>query len=152
MAVTTYTPQTVLSSSVLVERSILPATNFGFSHDDWVHAREQVLQLLVKAAQQGTIIYYSDIVEEVGAIQLDMNLDKDRGALGRLLGEISERTYRDGIGMLSAVAVSQSTDRPSNGFYRLAVELGCEVGDRDAFWVDQYNGVTSHYQTKRRQN
>ena len=126
----------------------MPDSTFGFPQEDWNRALQQTRILLLDTARRNGIIYYSDIVDGIDAIQLSMNLDKDRGALGELLGKISRQTNTDGIGMLSAVAVSKTTNRPTDSFFELARMLGYDIDDRDAFWIEQYRKVTSHYSTQ----
>ena len=88
-------------------------------------------------------MYYSDLAAQINAIHLDLGTEKDRAALGRLLGEISKETNGEGKGMLSAVVVSKDSYMPTYGFFNLAKELGYEVGDRTEFWIGQYNKVVA---------
>ena len=119
------------------------STIFGFERDCWERAKEQMQDALICNAREEQPIYYSDLVAKVDAIQLDLGTDKDRGALGRLLGEISKETDGEGKGMLSAVAVSKDAYMPTYGFFNLAKELGYEVGDKTEFWIGQYNKVVA---------
>ena len=88
-------------------------------------------------------MYYSDLVAQINAIHLDLGTEKDRAALGRLLGEISKESDEEGKGMLSALAVSKDAYMPTYGFFNLAKELGYEIGDRTEFWIAQYNKVVT---------
>ena len=118
---------------------------FGFDPQSWELAKTQVYDLLVERARACELIYYSDLVERIDAIHLDMVQDKDRGALGWLLGDAARRSHEEGVGMLSAMAVLREHRVPSFGFYDLAVELGYEFSDREIFWGQQYEAITEHY-------
>ena len=53
-----------------------------------------------------------------------------------MLGEILTAEHAAGRGMLTVVVVHKSGDHmPGSGFFELARLLGCDTGDRVAFWV-----------------
>lgn len=122
-------------------------TVFGFELEHWNLARGQARNALIASARNEEPIYYSDLVAKINAIQLDLGTDKDRAALGRLLGEISTQTDEEGKGMLSAVAVSKDSYMPTYGFFNLARELGYQVEDRTEFWIEQYNKVIATWRS-----
>lgn len=116
-------------------------TIFGFKTDHWDMAREQAREALIRSARAESPVYYSDLTAQINAIHLDLDTEKDRAALGRLLGEISTESDAEGKGMLSALAVSKDAYTPTYGFFNLAKELGYDVDDKTEFWIAQYNKV-----------
>ncbi len=118
---------------------------FGFDPDQWDAARSQACHALVQRALSGETIFYSELTPKITAIHLVTGGDKDRAALGKMLGQISRRTHAQGIGMLSAFVVLKETNRPANRFFALAKELGYRFDDRDKFWLQQMTELTNHY-------
>ena len=118
---------------------------YGFDSQQWQVARDQVYQVLVQQARTYTPITYSDLVERIHAITLDLGTDRDRGALGWLLGDVSTESHEQGIGMLSAIAVLKDSRMPAFGFYELAINLGYEFDDQGIFWGEQFEKVTAYY-------
>ena len=106
-------------------------------------------EVLVEKARAGVPISYSDLAKQISAIHLDMGTEKDRAALGRLLGDISRETHEQRIGMLSALAVLKDENEPASAFYKLARELGYRFTDRKIFWAMEYQRVTEHYRRRR---
>ena len=100
---------------------------------------------MIRSARAEQPVYYSDLAAQISAIRLDLGTEKDRAALGRLLGEISKETDEEGKGMLSAMAVSKDAFMPTYGFFNLAKELGYEVDDKTEFWIEQYNKVIASW-------
>ena len=123
------------------------ASVFGFDTDRWNMARDQAREALILSARTEQPVYYSDLAAKIDAIHLDLGAEKDRAALGRLLGEISKETDEAGKGMLSAMAVSKDAYMPTYGFFNLAKESGYEVGDKTEFWIAQYNKVIASWRT-----
>ena len=118
---------------------------FGFDPEKWKRARAEVLAVLVERAQMGLPINYSDLANRVSAIHLDIGIQKDRTALGWLLGDVSRETDDQQIGMLSALAVLKAENLPAPPFFRLARELGYRFTDREKFWIGQCRRVMDHY-------
>ncbi|MBK9751374.1 MAG: hypothetical protein IPO91_32030 [Chloroflexi bacterium] len=82
---------------------------------------EAVYERLKDAARQNELVFYGEIAQ---IAHINLNLDAGRGALGRLLGEISRREHESGRPLLSVVAVNKDTQFPSQGFFDLAQEVG----------------------------
>ena len=105
---------------------------FGYPARQWARAKREAREILVGIAREQEIIAYSDVATEIHAIELEAY---DR-RLDALLGEISEEEDAAGRGMLSAVVVHKDGDqRPGDGFFNWAEELGYIVADRDRFWI-----------------
>ena len=118
---------------------------FGFDPRQWERARAQVHEVLVARAREGEHITYSDLVKRISAISLNMNIEKDRTALGRLLGDVSTQTHQERIGMLSVMAILKNENMPAPGFFKLAKELGHCFTDWQKFWVEESRRVIAHY-------
>jgi hypothetical protein len=94
---------------------------------------------LTEAAAAQRVVYYSQIAS---IANLDMTNPPDRAEIGRLPGEISEAEHEQGRPLLSAVAISHDGNRPGDGFFTLARELGLHRGsDDDAFWTAELERV-----------
>ena len=117
---------------------------FGFDPQDWKRARAQVYEVLVDRARMGVPIPYSELASRIDAIHLDLETQKDRTALGWLLGDVSRETHDQRIGMLSALAILKG-DKPAPPFFRLGKELGYHFTDQEEFWIGQCNRVIEHY-------
>ena len=82
--------------------------------------KEKTRSALVKCAHNEDTITYSELMNRVG---MAAKSPYDRSVMGRMLGEISEKTaYEHGF-MLSALAVLKATGVPSSGFFDLAEQL-----------------------------
>ncbi len=90
---------------------------------------DMVRDRLIEVAQAKKTITYADLVA-VCHLQLDLRLDHARAELGRILGDISRAEYEQGRPLLSVVAVLAETHLPSEGFYRLAEQLGLGTAKR----------------------
>ncbi len=86
---------------------------------------EAVYERLKEAARKNELVFYGEIAH---IASINLNLDAGRGALGRLLGEISHHEHESGRPLLSVVAVNKDTQFPSQGFFDLAREVGKYVG------------------------
>ena len=117
---------------------------FGFDPQGWKDARAEVCEVLVEQARIETPIAYSDLAKRIRAIHLDIGIQKDRTALGWLLGDVSRETYKQGIGMLSAMAVLKG-EMPAPPFFKLARELGYRFTDCEKFWVEECRRIIEHY-------
>ena len=92
------------------------------------------------------VVYYSEIAP---LANLDMANPPDRTEIGRLLGEISTAEHKQGKPLLSAVAISHDGNKPGDGFFTLARELGLHRGsDDDAFWTAELERVYRYWKSK----
>jgi len=82
-----------------------------------------VRDYLINRAHAGKYIFYQDLATACG-LKLDMSLELHRAQIGKILGDIGAYEYEAGRPLLSAVAVLAETKLPSDGFYRLAEQLG----------------------------
>jgi len=104
----------------------------------------QIRDMLIEAARQRNVLYYA----EVGQIlNLDMGNPHHRQEIGRILGEISTEEHNNGRPLLSAVVVHQENQRPGQGFFNLARELGIQGSDEDdeTFYTNELNRVFNEW-------
>jgi len=116
---------------------------FGYPPTQWSNAKREVRDVLVQAARHQGTVAYSDLASRIQTIPLDARDVR----LNALIGQISEEEDASGRGMLSVVVVHKEGDQqPGHGFFELAEELGYEVADYDAFWIEMLNKVYSYWQ------
>jgi hypothetical protein len=98
-----------------------------------------VRELLIQASRDRSVIAYSpEITSIMELIEPGANMARE---LGHVLGEISEDEHLADRPMLSAAAIS-TKNRPGEGFFTLARELGKPVGtDEDAFWQSELHSL-----------
>jgi hypothetical protein len=82
-----------------------------------------VREYLIDRAYAGKTISYQELPIACG-LKLDLSLELHRAQIGRILGDISVYEHQAGRPLLSAVAVLAETKLLSDGFYRLAEQLG----------------------------
>ena len=85
--------------------------------------QERVRQILIYHASNGKYVIYTELVKEA-KLDLDMTNPYHRNLLGHILGGISVYEHANDRPMLSSVVVSKESLMPSDGFYKLAEELG----------------------------
>ena len=104
---------------------------------------QAIYQEILRVARGRDITFYADIAP---LADLDMSLPNHRERIGSILGEISRAEHRSGRPMLSAVVILVEGNRPGQGFFRLAEELGLYTGgDEDQFWIQELNRVHDHW-------
>lgn len=112
---------------------------YGLTDAEWINAKEEIRNVLVRVAGTKNTIFYSDLVDEILAVQLE----PDSHALAHLLGEISTEESEAGRGMLSVIVVRKGEQMPGPGFFKLAQELGRKVADKEMCWVAELQRVYS---------
>jgi hypothetical protein len=93
---------------------------------------EALYERLVDVARARGLITYREVAALVG---LDLRERDQRALLSELLRSISLREHDAGRPLLTAVVVSQDTNFPGRGFFRLARSLdeGASQDDEDIF-------------------
>lgn len=113
-------------------------SNYGFSKDQWNDAKQEVRDILISHAKNGTTLSYSDLVTGIRSIAIEPHDQR----LFQLLGDISTEEDAGGHGMLSVVVVHKSGDQqPGPGFFKLAKSLGRDTSDELMCWVDELKRV-----------
>jgi hypothetical protein len=132
---------------------------FGRSDDEWDAMVNDATAFLRDQARLRRITSYSEVNSALarrGHVPFDFSLDKDRNAVGALLGEIVRRTVEDTGVMLSAIVAYIDRNDAGPGFYALAVQLGllantATADDKLVFWSSQVGKVHERYARPRRQ-
>lgn len=110
----------------------------GYQDTDWKEAKREAKEILAERARMRGMIPYSDLVARIGAI----DFDPQEFAFFHFLGEISREEANAGRGMMTALVVHKAGDmQPGPGFYELAQELGRDVKDITACWVQEFKIV-----------
>ena len=86
---------------------------------------------------------YSHIAPLAG---LDMDNQADRNRIADILDEISRHEHNEGHPLLSAVVVRADENKPGQGFFTLARDLGVYAGNDDLkFWLDELKRVRKYW-------
>lgn len=100
---------------------------------------QRLYDRLKEVATAQKFVYYSNIAP---LVNLDMSLPPDRAEIGRLLGEVSEHEHAQGRPLLSVVVISHDGNKPGEGFFTLARDLGVYTGpDEDTYWNTELKRV-----------
>ena len=93
--------------------------------EELTREQENVRLILIDVAssKRREPIYYTDLLNRAG-LDWDMTKPYMRGQLGHLLGSISAYEHAHDRPMLSSVVVSKDKLSQSDGFFKLAEELG----------------------------
>ena len=104
---------------------------------------KEIYKRLRQVARANQIITYSKIAPMAN---LDMENPDHRKQIGEILGAISEREFKKGRPLLSAVVVHLDNNRPGKGFFNLAEELGIYDGTDDlAFHIQELDKVHKYW-------
>lgn len=115
---------------------------FGFDCAQWDAAKEQAKGVLTAAASRKGRVFYSELVGQISALDLEPYDSR----LFHLLGEISTEEAAAGRGMLTAIVVHKYGEMlPGQGFFELAKSLGRNVKDPVAFWVSEFSKVHDYW-------
>lgn len=113
-------------------------TRYGYEPEEWEAAKVELREALIRRAKVRGMIPYSELVENVTAIDLEPN----SYALAAMLGEVSTEEAAAERGMLSVLVVHKVGDmQPGPGFFELAKELGRDTSDILKCWVEELKTV-----------
>ena len=85
-------------------------------------------------------------ITNYGAIAPIARVEPHNPILWGILDEINRYEHREGHPMLSAVVIVQEENKPGEGFFKLARDLGMFFGsDELAFWVSELNRVWDYW-------
>lgn len=132
---------------------------YGRSDDEWDRIVDDAVSFLSEEARLKRITSYSDLnsaLSRHGHVPFDFGLERDRAAVGMVLGDAVRRTIGDSGAMLSAIVSYIGQNDPGPGFYKFATELGllpntATADDRLAFWAKQVKAVHEQYARPGRQ-
>lgn len=132
---------------------------FGHSDDEWDRMVDDTVTYLSEQARLQRITSYSDLntaLARGGHVPFDFGLERDRTAVGMLLGDAVRRTIDDSGVMISAIVLYAAGNDAGPGFYKFAVQLGllantATADDKTAFWLRQVKAVHERYARPARQ-
>lgn len=108
----------------------------------------EIEKILIRVAQRRKVITYSELCEHVKTAEFT----PEDHAFHSVLGEVSVRGHRKGIGLLTVLVVYKDRNkrRPGPGFFNIGRWLGYELPNpeaEDIFWGTQAKKV---YEANRR--
>lgn len=126
---------------------------YGRSDDEWDRIVDDAVGFLIEQARVKRTVSYSEVnsaLARAGHIPFDFGLERDRAAMGAVLGDAVRRTIGDSKVMLSAIVAYIGQNDPGPGFYKFATELDllpntATADDKLAFWSRQVKAVHEHY-------
>ncbi|ACU35962.1 hypothetical protein KCV87_10095 [Actinosynnema pretiosum subsp. pretiosum] len=127
---------------------------YGRSDDEWDTLAEEGRRFLVEQAELKRMTTYTEfnatIARRTGLRAFDFDAESERAALGDLLGQIAEGSFRETGGLLiSALVQYLSSNDAGTGFYALARAKGLPVpgnaADRQLFWAGHVGALHKHY-------
>lgn len=96
--------------------------------EQWNSMVRAVEKFLVESARKGETTVYGPVMEIVG---LNSATPTHRKTIGKILGEISRKSWAENRFLLSAIVFNKSKGCPSDSFYFLAEELDQDyAGDK----------------------
>ncbi|MDI1269460.1 MAG: AlpA family phage regulatory protein [Polaromonas sp.] len=104
-----------------------------------------VYDLLERHAKTGTFMPYKQVMDPV---RLWPDLPKDRVQVEQILERVTRKSHLEGKGLFG-VLVQESLNgnsRPSDGFFRLATELGYSYANPDVFVQEQIERLFEFYE------
>lgn len=132
---------------------------FGRSDDEWVRIVDDSVTYLSEQARLQRIVSYSDLNSALarrGHVPFDFDLDRDRTAVGMLLGDAVRSSIGDSGVMVSAIVAYIDRNDAGPGFYKFATQLGllpntATADDKIAFWSQQVKAVHEQHARPARQ-
>lgn len=132
---------------------------YGRSDDEWDRIVVDAVGFLIDQARLKRTVSYSELnsaLARAGHVPFDFGLERDRAAVGVVLGDAVGRTIGESGVMLSAIVAYIGQNDPGPGFYKFATELGllpntATADDKLAFWSRQVRAVHERYAQPARQ-
>lgn len=127
---------------------------FGRSDDEWDLLLDNAITILKEDARRRRITSYGELnielVVQTGEPAFDFSLERDRTAMGKILGQVVKATRDECGAMLSSIVVYIDRNDAGPGFYKFAMELGllppsATSDDKLAFWSQQVARVHDYY-------
>lgn len=127
---------------------------FGRSDEEWDLLLDRAITVLKERAGRRRVTSYSELnaelMRQTGQQAFDFSTERDRTAMGKLLGQVVDQTRDESGGMLSAIVAYIDRNDAGPGFYKLAAQLGllppsATADDKLAFWSQQVARVHNYY-------
>lgn len=125
---------------------------WGRDESEWLELAAVTPGFLGERAKMNRLTSYTELnavlVRRTGAKPFDFSSDRDRAAVGALLGQVAREHQNDVGALLSAIVIHLNGNDAGTGFYRLAVDLGLlapttTADQRLAFWSGQVRSTLS---------
>ncbi|AEV71522.1 hypothetical protein MycrhN_0892 [Mycolicibacterium rhodesiae NBB3] len=131
---------------------------FDRSDDEWDAIVADTQAFLEDQARLRRVTSYTDVntaLAAAGHKPFDFSTQRDRNAVGSLLGDVVSRTVAETGAMLSAIVAYIDRNDAGPGFYSLAIQLGllpntATQDDKLVFWSSQVGKVHDLYAKPRR--
>ena len=121
-------------------------TSYGLTEKEWVAAMSEGREILITCARdkKGSLITYSDLAAKIKSVRFECY---ERGFF-HLLELISINCNNAGKGLLSALVVHKSDNKPGEGFYDLARRLGRKTSNKDSCWIKELEKVRKDFEAQ----
>jgi hypothetical protein len=113
----------------------------AISQAKWDEVRAEIRHILIDVARAKQVITYSELTSMLQTAYLHYHSN----ILARLLVEIGAEEVQAGRVVLPALVVTKQTGLPGHGFFKLAVEHGCDVSDPEAYWCAAVKHVHDYW-------
>lgn len=134
-------------------------TRDGRTSEQWQELLDAATKSLTRTARLKRLSNYTDLNRDIaartGQTAFDFSSPEGRNAMGHILVDVVEETYPDKGVMLSALVPYVDSNRPGEGFYSLAANMGlldkdASVEEKEEFWYSQVKKVYEAYSRKSR--
>lgn len=129
-------------------------SKWGRDELDWALLLDETSAFLKEQARVQRTTSYTELASvltrRTGLRAFDFASDRDRAAIGALLGEVAQRHLPEVGAMLSAIVIYLNANDAGPGFYRFAIHLGllpagATMSQKTDFWVRQVQAVHDHF-------
>lgn len=131
---------------------------FGRDAEDWAVLVDETVRFLADQARLRRLTTYTELnavlAQRTGLRPFDFGSERDRAAMGEVLGQATQLEYPKVGAMVSAIVTYLNANDAGPGFYRLAQHLGLlgsksSAAMRDEFWAGQVGAVHEFYGGKK---
>ncbi|WP_253905291.1 hypothetical protein [Arthrobacter sp. H14] len=130
---------------------------YGRDDDEWDELVQAGHRFLIEVASLGKTTSYTEmnavLQRRTGLVGFDFSQEKDRAAMGYLLGRVVDRDQADHPGlMISSLVVYLNANDAGTGFCNLARQKGLlHKGDsKEEFWIRQVKASHELFKTPAR--
>jgi hypothetical protein len=127
---------------------------WGRSEPEWEELVDETFTFLAEQARLRRLTTYTELnavlANRTGHQAFDLGSDRDRAAMGALLGEVAVAHLPEVGALLSSLVIYLNENDAGPGFYRLAADLELlpdhsSADSRTAFWSRQVQAVHDHF-------
>jgi hypothetical protein len=138
---------------------IATVTGYGRDDDAWDRLTDAGLAFLIERARLEKMTTYTEfnatLHHRTGLRGFDFEQERERAAIGHLLGLIAERNRPMANLVISALVQYLNANDAGPGFYALAAELGMlprrsSALAKQEFWIQQVKALYVYYALGRR--